>query len=173
MASQMLSSPICQVFVKVSLLGTVAGSFRIRKKNSSPGGPYFPGTFHSMDAVRKPTLSIGSNWCPNALPKSAFPTNFRGNQRPPLRGTFHRSLAPRTMIRIFHSFQGCVQRNSWIFEVLFPKVLILSRVFTISCLHAWRRSIFLPPPWLPSFSRGLFAFWACGFFTRTALLNSL
>ena len=29
------------------------------RKIASPG-PYFPGTFHSMDAVRKHTLSIGS-----------------------------------------------------------------------------------------------------------------
>ena len=29
-------------------------------KKSSPCGPYFPSTFHSMDAVRKRSLSIGS-----------------------------------------------------------------------------------------------------------------
>ena len=32
----------------------------IRKKKSLPCGPYFPDTFHSMDAVRTHTLSIGS-----------------------------------------------------------------------------------------------------------------
>ena len=46
--------------LKVSSTGANAGSFRIRKNKSSPCGPYFPGTLHSMDAVRKHTLSIGS-----------------------------------------------------------------------------------------------------------------
>ena len=46
--------------LKVSLSSTILGSFRIRKKKSSLCGPYFPGTFLSMDAVRKHTLSIGS-----------------------------------------------------------------------------------------------------------------
>ena len=40
--------------------GIDTGSFSIRKKKSSPCGPYFPGTFHSMDAVGEHTLSIGS-----------------------------------------------------------------------------------------------------------------
>ena len=38
----MSASPTC----------SVAGSC-IRKRKSSPCGPYFPGTFRSMDAVRK------------------------------------------------------------------------------------------------------------------------
>ena len=46
--------------LNVSVRGIVAGSFFIRKKKSSPCGPYFPGTFHSTDAVRKHTLSVGS-----------------------------------------------------------------------------------------------------------------
>ena len=46
--------------LKNSLTGTDAGSFRIRKKKSSPCGSSFPGTIHSVDAVRKHTLSIGS-----------------------------------------------------------------------------------------------------------------
>ena len=43
----------------VSPTCSVAGSC-IRNKKSSPCGPYFPATFHFMDAVRKHTLSIGS-----------------------------------------------------------------------------------------------------------------
>ena len=89
--------------LKVSPTGSVAGSFCIRKKMSSPRGPYVPGTFHSMDAVRKHTLSIGS-------------------KSPPLRETLPPSTRAETsFLRFFHTPQGFIQRNNWIFEVLFPK----------------------------------------------------
>ena len=50
--------------LKVSPSGIVADSFLIRKKKSSPCGQYFPSTFHSMDVVRKHTVSIGSKCSP-------------------------------------------------------------------------------------------------------------
>ena len=52
--------PALKKGLKVSPKSYVAGSFCIKKKKSSPCGPYFPGTFHSMDAVRKYILFIGS-----------------------------------------------------------------------------------------------------------------
>ena len=56
------------------------------EEKSSPCGPYLPGTFHSMGAVRKHTLSIGSKKGPNAI-RSAFPTNFGGSQHRSLQDT--------------------------------------------------------------------------------------
>ena len=52
--------PTLKKGLEVSPKGYVAGSFYIKKKKSSPRGPYSPGTFHSMDAVRKYILFIGS-----------------------------------------------------------------------------------------------------------------
>ena len=63
--------------------GIVASSFGMKKKKSSPCGPHFPGTFHSTDAVRKHTLSIGSKegQTPSLI---GFSTNFGGSQHRPL-----------------------------------------------------------------------------------------
>ena len=84
--------------------------FCISKKKSWPCGRDFPGTFHSMDAVRKHTIHR-IQVRPNAL-RSAFPRNFGGSQRQPFARHFlHQALGPRPLTRIFCTLQGFVQRN--------------------------------------------------------------
>ena len=128
--------PALKKGLKVSPTKTVAGSFFIIKKKRWPCGSYFPGTFHSMDAVRKHTLHPDPSKAKRP-PRSAFPTNFGGSRRQPFARHFLlQALGPRPPTRIFFTLQGFVQRNSWIFEVLFPKVIILSRFFRGCCLYA-------------------------------------
>ena len=94
------------------------GSFVKRKKKSSPYGSYFPGTFHSVEAVRKRTLS-------RATRKGQSISSRTGRiGRRSLQPRFHRSLEPTlASVLIFHALWGFDQRNNWIFEVLFPKCL--------------------------------------------------
>ena len=65
-----------------SLFGTIAGFFWIRKRRSTPCGPHFPGTFHSIDTVRKHAVSHPSR--AKRPPKSASPINFGGGHHQPL-----------------------------------------------------------------------------------------
>ena len=157
--------------LNASLTGTVHGSFLIKKKKSSPCGPYFSGTFHSMDAVRKYTLSIGSKW---SQTPSQIGFSHKLWRKPTPAITRHPStkLSGRELpIRILHTLQSFYPvPQSDLLKCSFPKVLILS-CFSPGCsLHAWDRSFLLLHPWLPSVSRGLLL---SGPPTPTALLISL
>ena len=79
---------------------------------------YLQGEERTLDAVLKHTLSIG--W-PNALPNRLFPQTLEEANARHCEAPFHQSPGPRPPIRIFNPFQGLVQNNNWIFEVLFPK----------------------------------------------------
>ena len=90
-----------------------------------------------------------------------FSTNFGGSQRH-CETPLHQALGPRPL-RIFHTLQGLIQRNNWIFEVLFPKCSScldssLDVVFTrgvvvffsciLGCLHFPKGFCFLGLLWL-------------------------
>ena len=101
--------------LKVSLRGTVAGSFRIKKKKSSPCG--------------RTSLAHSTPWmlCVN----THFPSDPSWAKRRPIsalkeantghRRTLHpQSLEPRPAGTNFNTFQSFVQCHNRIFEVLFP-----------------------------------------------------
>ena len=109
--------------LKVSPRGIVAGSFLIKKKKSSPCGPYFPGTFHSMGAVLKythtiPRVQVGPNVLPDRLLPQTLKVDCASHWRPhPPQG-----LGPRnTLARTLHALQRFIQCHNRVFEVLFPQ----------------------------------------------------
>ena len=158
--------------LKVSPTSTVACSLCIRKKKSSPCGPYFPGTFHSMDAVCRHTHDpSGPSEADRFLPQTLEEANARHCETP-----FHQALGPKLLIRIFHTHSRALS-SATIGSLRYSshKVLMLFRFFLRCCLYAWCRSIHCSPAPLVSFIfQKAFAFWAsCGFFTPTALLISL
>ena len=113
--------------------------------------PILPGTFHSMDAVRKHTLSIGSEWgqTPSQI---GFSHTLWRKPTPATRAETSNTNFPHT-----HTSRLCPAQQLDRGGTL-PKVLILSCFFPGCCLHAWGRSILLLHLWLPSFSRGLLLF---------------
>ena len=78
--------------LKVSPPGSFAGSFCLRKKKSSPCGPYFPGTFHLHGRLGVNTHHPSDPRWATSPPRSASPTTLEGSQRPPLEN------APSTML---------------------------------------------------------------------------
>ena len=153
---------------KVSLSGTIAGSFWIRKKKELSMRPVLPWhipphgccaqTHHPSDPSRA-----------KHPPRSAFPTKLWRKPTPAIaRHSLHKALGPTPPVRILHTPQGFVQCHTQIFEVVFPK---------------WWSGLVSPPRGIVVFSpaslaafifQRAFAFWAsCGFLTPTALLISL
>ena len=134
------------------------GSYFKRKKKSSPCGPYFPGTFQCVDAVRKRTLSHGSKKGQTLLHKCLF--HISGTMPEPTRpqatlDQFHnRSRANSQFFSpILHTLQSFVQCHNWVFEVLFQQ--FQSR-FTSSQHVVFSFRIIENPlscPWPPSFSK--------------------
>ena len=97
--------------LKVSLPSIVAGSFWIRKKKSSPCGPYFPGTFHSADVVPEHTLSRGPSWAKRP-PRSAFFHKLWRKQTPAIARHPSTNHSCRDLwFTTFHTFQRFIQRN--------------------------------------------------------------
>ena len=113
---------------------------------------------------------------PNALPDRLFPQTLEETNARHCETLFHQALGPRPPVRIVHTIQGFIQRNNWIFEVLFPKCsscLVSSPhvVFTrgvvvffsciLGCLHFPEGFCFLGLLWL------LYSHSPTHFFVRT------
>ena len=133
---------------------TVASSFCIRKKKELAMRPVLPDTFHSMDAVRENTHYPSDPSKARRLPDRLFPQTLEEANAGHCETPFHQALGPRLPLRVFHTHQGFVQRNNWIFEVLFPKcqscLVSSSDVVFPRGVAAFFSCIL----WLPSISRG-------------------
>ena len=93
-------------------------------------------------------------------PRSASPTSSEGSQQQPLGNEPSLpSLGRRPSILTFHALHSFVQRNNWVFEVLFPKCyscpvshqdVVCTRgiVVFLSCLHFPEGFCFLGLQWL-------------------------
>ena len=151
----------------INSLRTIGSLFRTKKK-SSPCGPHFPGTFQCVDAVRKRSLSHGSNYGHTLSHKSLF--HISGTMPQPSRPQaiedhFHNriSVQKSSLARILHALQNFVQCHNRVFEVLLPQfqsrlissqnvifafwvIKILSPVF--GRLHFPQGSRFLTSIWL-------------------------
>ena len=125
----------------------------LKKKKSSPCGPHFPGTFHSMEAVRKHTLSIGSRWG-QKLFQTGFSHKLWKKPAPAIGGrSLNKVLGPTNpLARILHTLQGFVQCHDRVFEVLFPHT---SNPCSLSLLDVVFAVWIIQTNWLPSFSKGL------------------
>ena len=107
-----------------------------------------------MDAVRKHTLSIGSKWGETPSQIGFYHKLWR-KRTPAIARHCSTNHSGRDLQYEFSTISGLCPAQQLDLWGALPKVLILSRCFTGWCLHTWGRSILLPPPWLPSFSRRL------------------
>ena len=114
-----------------------------------------------MVAVRKHTLSIGSKWSQTLSQIGLSHELWKKAKARHCETPFRQALGPRPPIQNFHTLQDFVQRNNWIFEVLFPKCqsclvssfhIVFTREVVVSfcgilgCLHFPEGSCFFGPP---------------------------